>query len=203
MVLVRINVTQMKQNPTMPSELRHANFNPSAWSMLVKELGVAESDACCCACAIEWAVCLLIGFPCIFCCHPLIQKGFQLDKEKNKIIMINNSFFNGNPVVVVEGADHILVNLDYITGHIQVEQPNDSNPIYAGGGSVPVATAAYVPNDAEVTVVKPEIQQTMKVVIPEGCAAGSVLTVAAPNGTQVQVTVPEGVKGGSEITIQY
>lgn len=204
MVLVRISLDNLKNNPSMPVELRNAGFNETAWSHLRTEMELADNDACCYACAVEWCVCLLLGFPCIFCCHPMVQQGFKTDKVKNKCIMINNAYFNGNPVVVIESGEYIVVNLDYVQGHIQVAEPS-YNPVAGGGGrGIPIATAAYIDTD-KIEQVKPAQQEvnTMKVVIPEGCSAGSVLIVAAPNGTQVQVVVPEGVFGGNEITIEY
>jgi hypothetical protein len=219
----------------MPMELRNVDFNPSAWQSLCQEMNKAEKEACCYACAVEWCCCLVTGFPFIFCCHPCIQKGFQLDKEKSHVSMINNIYFNGNRVIETESGEYLIINLGYITGHLQVVQPNEvyNNPSYEGGGggyggggsALPVATTAYAvkeqPDVAQVTIVdtpssqsqqqsqqssqqgqSPQ-QQVMKVIVPQGCTVGTVLTVVAPNGTHVSVTVQEGMEAGSEVMVQY
>jgi hypothetical protein len=122
-----------------------------------------------------------------------------------KISKINSTYFSGNQVFLREDDVSILVNLDYFQASQNtyvVTQP--MNPVYSpmaspatityqnNGQPLPIA-AVYVAEKQQPVVPavivsqQPPQPRTMNVRVPPDCPAGAVLTVAAPDGTQVQV----------------
>ena len=132
---------------------------------------------------------------------------------------INRDYFMGRPVVSVDTHNRaIMFNTDMIQAQQQQQQQQPQQPLMMVPQSMhqaKLAEAEYAPQPVYAaqpvdsaptmaTVVStPQQPRSMQIRIPEGAAAGSVLTVMSPEGTQVQVSVPPNATPGSEITIQY
>lgn len=101
---------------------------------------------------------------------------------------MNSQLYRGQPALsYMDGK--VYVNTDYI----QPAAPalTTAQPVYNNMAPVPVAEASYAPPHPP--PLKHEEhgagagQQSMAVVVPDGAGPGSVMTVAAPNGTIIQV----------------
>ena len=58
-------------------------LSPTQYQAICSAVSTARNNACCYACAVEWGVCLITQFWCIFCCHACIENQFahgQLQK---------------------------------------------------------------------------------------------------------------------------
>jgi len=47
----------------------------------------------------------------------------------------------------------------------------------------------------------PAPQQRFNVVVPAGCVAGQLITIAGPNGKQAQVAIPAGLSAGQTFQV--
>lgn len=67
-----IIVTPGVVDPTLSQYLTAAQYNA-----IIAAQGTCRSNACCCACAVEWGVCIITGIWCIFCCHQCIEDSMM------------------------------------------------------------------------------------------------------------------------------
>ena len=56
------------------------------------------------ACACEIAVCLILGFPFIFCCHPCVKGGCDNCTLGSQIQSVNSNHFHGRQVFIAQGG---------------------------------------------------------------------------------------------------
>ena len=139
---------------------------------------------------------------------------------------LNAQLFQGQPVLsIIEG--NVFINTDYIlignhsNQYISRTFTNDSSTFNVlnkdnnsisstGSGNIPLATTVQGPsgyadqsNYIEVIASPVEAVRNIVVTIPHGAGPGSILTVAAPNGTTISVVAPPGSYPGKEILVQY
>jgi hypothetical protein len=111
------------------SEFFHSTHNTPAefrdwlpdhlWTKLSGLVHDSFREANCLACAIEWCICLLFLFPCIFLCHPCLAELFMSNLQ-SKCRQFNTVHFNGRPVVISSGRNELLVNTDLINDRYSV-----------------------------------------------------------------------------------
>jgi hypothetical protein len=154
----------------------------------------------CMACAVEWGVCCITGFWCIFCCHACISQQFSINQVRGECNKINAMFFGGRPVFSPGPSGCILVNTDMMGQQIAMVPAPQFIPVPIGGptmpGYQPIPTAQPVPAEGAAP-------RSLSVVVPPGAEPGSLLTVTTPEGQSIQVSVPAGAYAGYEFKVQY
>lgn len=229
MPLIFISTSNIRPNTPVPTELSEFIL-PSQWNLLCLALSSAREDGLFWACCLETACCVLFLFPCIYLCHPCVSKGIENKRIEDNIKDLNIRVFNGQPVLSVNG-DTVAVNTDLVSlgnsQNIYICRTNtaDISPIHTTVASQATSTEPYnaqpaIPVAAATTglastadhngyvevVASPVSAQTvqnLRVRIPPGAGPGSVLTVAAPNGTTLSVVAPPGAYPGQEIIVKY
>lgn len=197
-------------NLNVPPELA-GTLHLSEWQSIRQALMSGAEEGFCIACGIEWLVCCLFSFPCIFCCHPCFQVAFSQSQIRSKISTINRAVFHGRPVVTLMN-DMVIINtaliarpngmpagmgqMAYASAHV-VQQPGPGGTIALAEAQLVDPVAAMQPNPTFATV------RTMAVTVPQGATAGYTLKVTAPDGSTVSVVVPPNVMPGQTMTVQY
>lgn len=217
MVFILINNGLLVPNSPVPNECRDF-INPVVWNEICHAYASSSSSGHAWACLCETCFCFLIGFPCIFCCHPVISSSLIENSLKERLTTINASFYSGSPVLTVSIGIGIQVNTDFIPGQgpiapvqIHISQLHE---VKTQQNDVPIAHAEYYSNSPSsysgsgvvqpVTIVQGSTAvREVLVTIPHGASPGTVLTASTPENILVNVTVPPDGFPGKVLRVQY
>eukprot|EP01031_Cornospumella_fuschlensis_P033433 gene33433-40444_t len=206
-------------SPHMPNSLL-PYMDAGQWQAINASMNSVTSQATCLICMVEWGICLVFCFPCIFCCHGCLTKSFLDGNWQSECRKLNNSLFAGRPVLHGMGSS-LTVNTDMLQPAPQMIIQQHS-PMYAPAvmTAQPVMATAVPIQDNQVTYKEDETNRpsapdlpagssfgssthTMTVTIPPNTPPGALLTVSSPTGQMVQVQVGPQHRPGDQITVQY
>ena len=188
----------------IPAEIESA-IDSSLWIQVVERYQRARDDAFRWACLSECCCCVLFSFPCIFCCHPVIEPIFLDNKLRDRMNQLNQTYFYSRPVFTIISDDQnnrsLVINTDYMYQGTNISYVPPNMP-YITVTEVSRMNKDEIPIAAAVPITS-NTMRSMTVAIPEGVSTGDVIIVHAPTGEQLQVTIPPNVTTNEIITIQY
>lgn len=184
----------------MPAEVENV-IDGNLWIQVVEGYHKARNDAFTWACASECCCCVLFSFPCIFCCHPVIEPLFLETQLRDRMSKLNSIYYFNRPVFSVNDDRSLVINTDYMYQGTNISYVPPNMPYITvtevstmNKDAIPIASAAPITGN---------IMRSMTAAIPEGVSPGDVIIVHAPTGEKLQIVIPPNVATNEIITIQY
>ena len=184
----------------MPVEVENI-IDSNLWIQVVEGYHKARDDAFRWTCLSECCCCVLFSFPCIFCCHPVIEPLVLDTKLRDRMSKLNSIYYFNRPVFSVNDDRSLVINTDYMYQGSNISYVPPNMPFITvtevsrmNKDAIPMAAAVPITGNT---------MRSMTAAIPEGVSAGDIIIVHAPTGEQLQVVIPPNVATNEIITIQY
>ena len=192
MTIVEVTVQSLLGSSNVPPQLVGL-VSQGHWNAISQSVQQAYRESHGIACAGELLCCLFFAFPCIFLCHPCIVELTATDRIRSTLYKLNNTYFNGQPVLATTRHDIISIDTSRIiqNGLIIIDS-GVSNPVVQYHVQQPVVQHVFVPQQQQPVIYTSQpvygVPQdnnkgTAAVPVAQQVVQQSEFLVVVPNGT--------------------